>query len=304
MALKQIMAVKQIKRISGVDRGRKEAAVLPDLTTVMYDYLFSAIIDGTFPPGFLLRQEELAAKFGTSRVPLREALRQLEAQGLVVLRPRRGYAVAHLNAKEIVEVLQLRMLIEGYAGYVATLSRTPKDVKALEACVREMDKLPTVDPSEAEIARWSVLNLRFHDTLVKASACMHLWQIAANVQAKIIPYIRMELSMAATLGEAHVQHHQILDAFRKGDADRVAIISRKHCEETGRRFVEALQERNLVPELSSTTLTDLGPAAMLVERPVAEGTGKDRSNPISPAPEAHAVAAGSTRRTRDDSTRQ
>lgn len=248
-----------------MEKGRKAKGTPPPLTTVIYDYLYTAILDGTFPPGHVLRQEELAAKFNISRVPLREALRQLEAQGLVFLRPRRGYAVPRLDAKEIVEVLQIRMLVEGYAGYVATLSRTLKDVKALEACVREMDKLPTRNPSDAEVARWSALNLRFHDTLTKAGGHTHLWQIAANVQAKIIPYIRMEISMAATLGEAHVQHHEILEAFREKDADRVAVISRKHCEETARRFVAVLQAKGLVPDVSIESLADLGPAAALVE---------------------------------------
>ena len=244
----------------------KDKMTAPPLTTVIYDYLYSAILDGTFPPGHLLRQEELAARFNISRVPLREALRQLEAQGLVVLRPRRGYAVPRLDAKEIVQVLQIRMLIEGYAGYAATLSRTPKDVKALEACVREMDKLPVHYPSLAEVARWSSLNLRFHETLVKASGQPHLIQIAANVQAKIIPYIRMEISMAETLGEAHVQHHEILEAFRGKDADRVAIISRRHCEATAQRFVAILQQKGFLQDMSSRSLTNLGLAARLVER--------------------------------------
>jgi DNA-binding GntR family transcriptional regulator len=244
-----------------------EHSVPPSLTTIVYEYLHAAIMDGTFMPGHILRQEELAAKFNISRVPLREALRQLEAQGLVVLRPRRGYAVSRLDAKEIVEVLQLRMLVEGYAGYVATLSRTENDVRALKACVEEMDRLPTRNPSDEELRRWSILNLRFHDILVKASHLQHLRQIAANIQSKIIPYIRIEVSMVATLEEGHRQHHQILDAFHKGNADRVAIISRKHCEATALRFVKALRGRGLVPDLSDAALTDLGPAAMLVEPP-------------------------------------
>jgi DNA-binding GntR family transcriptional regulator len=244
-----------------------EYNVPPPLTTIVYEYLHAAIMDGTFLPGHVLRQEELAAKFNISRVPLREALCQLEAQGLVVLRPRRGYSVSHLDAKEIVEVLQLRMLVEGYAGYVGTLSRTEDDVQLLEACVKEMDRLPTKRPSDAEVRRWSVLNLRFHDILIKASRLQHLGQIAANIQSKIIPYIRMEVSMVATLEEGHRQHHQILEAFRSGDAERVAVLSRKHCEATALRFVKALRERGLVPDLSDAALTDLGPAAMLVEPP-------------------------------------
>ncbi len=249
-----------------LERSRKGQAAPPPLTAVIYDYLYTAILDGTFLPGQVLRQEELAAKFNISRVPLREALRQLEAQGLVILRPRRGYAVPQLDAVEIVEILQLRILVEGYAGYVATLARTQKDVKALEACVKDMDKLPTKNPSVVEVARWSSLNLRFHDTLVKAGGQAHLRQIAANVQAKIIPYIRMEISMAATLGEAHAQHHEMLEGFRARDADRVAIVSRKHCEQTAQRFVQVLQAKGLVPDVSVDALTNLGPAATLLER--------------------------------------
>ncbi len=78
----------------------------PSLSAMIYSWLHTAILNGTLGPGQVLRQEELAARFKTSRVPLREALQSLQAEGLVVLRPRRGYAVAALDGEQLIGLLQ------------------------------------------------------------------------------------------------------------------------------------------------------------------------------------------------------
>jgi DNA-binding GntR family transcriptional regulator len=91
----------------------------PSLSAMIYAWLHKAILNGTLAPGQVLRQEELAAQFKTSRVPLREALQSLQAEGLVVLRPRRGYAVSLLDAQQLAGLMQMRILVEGYAGSAA-----------------------------------------------------------------------------------------------------------------------------------------------------------------------------------------
>ncbi len=233
------------------------------LPEVICEALREAIVSGALVPGQLLRQEELAQQFQASRVPLREALQQLQAEGLVVLRPRRGYAVATLDGRQLFEILQLRILVEGHAGYVAALNRTATDVKALQSCLGAMDRMPLTGLTQAQISRWSLLNQQFHDILVAAAHCPHLKQIAGNLRSKIEAYIRMEIAFVDCLGEAHADHHAIFAAFRRGDATHVSILCRLHAEATAKRFVKALSARGLVSGLPDRSVTDVGPAAIL-----------------------------------------
>lgn len=242
------------------------------LSAVIHTWLHSSITSGALAPGQVLRQEELAARFNTSRVPLRDALQHLQAEGLVMLRPRRGYAVTSLETTELLELMQLRMLIEGHAGYTATLARTERDVRAVEICLRDMEKLSSTTSTETQRLRWSVLNRRFHETLFSAAGRAHLQKISNNVSAKVEPYILMEIAMTQELAEARLDHQQIFTAFKAGDADEVSILSRRHCERTALRFIEALQEKGLVPDLNALKVVDLGPATTVSERSLSPTT--------------------------------
>ena len=250
-------------KISSDTFSRSSAGTQPSLPEVICDALREAIVAGRLVPGQLLRQEELAGQFNASRVPLREALQQLQAEGLVVLRPRRGYAVATLDGRQLFEILQLRILVEGHGGYVATLNRTAAHVKSLQACLSAMDRLPVIGLTQAQIGRWSLFNQQFHDILVAAADCPHLKQIAGNLRSKIEAYIRMELSFVACLDQAHAEHHAIFEAFRQSDAGQVAVLSRLHAEATAQRFLAALTERGLVSGLPGRDVSNLGPATLL-----------------------------------------
>src|SRR5258708_16162880 len=95
----------------------------------LYAELRSGILKGEYKPGSVLRQEDIAQKFEVSRVPVREALSKLEAEGFLALRPRRGYAVISLNPDEISEIFDLRMIIESHAGQIATKHRSEADAR-------------------------------------------------------------------------------------------------------------------------------------------------------------------------------
>jgi len=103
-----------------------------------YTVLKNALLEGRLSPGDTLIQEEIAASLGSSRVPIREALKRLEGEGLVVQRPRRGYVVASLNADEAEDVFDVRMLLEERAGFLATQKRTQADVDSVRKAMDEM----------------------------------------------------------------------------------------------------------------------------------------------------------------------
>jgi len=228
------------------------------LSRVIHRGISEAILNGVLKPGQILRQEELAQRFRVSRAPLREALNHLAAEGLVSLRPRRGFAVTSLDSQELLEILQLRMVIEEHAGYVATRVRTGDDVDRLRACLDEMDLLPVKNPTERELTKWSLLNRRFHDTLEAASGRRNLRQIASNLRAKIEPYIRLEVVMIKDLAEAHSEHHKMFKAFATGDAEAVSRLSRAHTEHTAVRLIAALQKRRHARDLPIAKISDTG----------------------------------------------
>jgi DNA-binding GntR family transcriptional regulator len=241
----------------------------PSLSAMIYASLHTSILNGTLIPGQVLRQEELAARFKTSRVPLREALQSLQAEGLVVLRPRRGYAVASLDGEQLIGLLQLRILIEGYAGYVGTQRRTLTDVKAVGIVLQDMDKLPLKLARESHRLRWSSLNRKFHAGIFAPSGNEHLLQISANLNAKLDPYIMSDTAIRPRLEASREDHRRIFEAFSSGDADTVGRLSRLHCERVAKSFTDILFEQGDVQEKRDGQLTDLGPAMAMVMQPRA-----------------------------------
>src|ERR1700683_1061917 len=138
---------------------------LPD---IIYHWLREQILIGELVPGGEIRQELVARQFGTSRVPIREALSRLQAEGLIILRPRRGFAVTSLNQAEIVEIFELRMAVEEHAMRIATKERTQTDVREVEALVEAMERPEA--PSLQYLQQWMSTNRHFHTRLIE---CAH-----------------------------------------------------------------------------------------------------------------------------------
>ncbi len=230
------------------------------LSAMIHAWLRGAILNGTLAPGQVLRQEELAEQFRTSRVPLREALQLLQAEGLVVLRPRRGYAVHALDGEQLLELLRLRILLEGYGGYAGTLQRTQKDVSAVGAFLADMEKMPARLVRDTQRARWWTLDRQFHRGIFTAGKHTQLSQMFDNITAKIDPYLMHSDAMNQRLQEALDDHQAIYAAFARGDADQVAVLSRAHCERLAVRFAAALQQERQIAPQQPAQITDLGPA--------------------------------------------
>ena len=206
---------------------------LPD---TIYAALREAVLAGVYRPGEALRQEALARQFDASRVPVREALKRLEAEGLVMLRPRRGFVVTTLDIDEIEEVFQLRMMLEEHAAFLATLVRTANDIAEVEHLLHALDDTP-VDTSEG-IARWSSLNRQLHSRLIVSSRRKHVSSITNMLRDRVETYVRVEVSMTGDLDNAQAEHHAIFEAFKGGDAAAAGRLCREHCRHTAERLVE------------------------------------------------------------------
>ena len=115
------------------------------LSARIADEIRSAVLSGEMRPGMRIRQELLAAKFGASRIPVREALKQLENEGLVVLAPNRGAWIADVNSEESIEVYKIREVVEPLAIFESVPYLTDADISALDAMINELERVTTLE---------------------------------------------------------------------------------------------------------------------------------------------------------------
>jgi DNA-binding GntR family transcriptional regulator len=201
------------------------------------------IFDGDLPAGQKLRQEELAARLGTSRHPVREALGRLTGEGLVTFRARYGYRVAAFGPQEITEVFEMRMVLEEHAGYVATINRTPAAVARVAETIGWMNEFPV--GSDGDFRRWSQINKEFHARLFAASGRRHLCRLIGTLRDSVESYLRLSMP---TLGieQSKEEHLKIYEAFRDGDATHVSRLCRQHVRHFAPDLVERLRRASSV----------------------------------------------------------
>ena len=213
--------------------------VVLSLPDVAYEYLRREILDGSLTGGAPLRQHEIAAQLGVSPLPVREALRRMEVEGWVVLRPRRGYVVASLSQGEVEEVFELQGMLEQRAAFYATQRRTESDVHALEVRLAAIDQLLAKEPLDLEA--FGRANAAFHEQLFEASGRSYYCRILRTLSNTAERYARMGASMLQDLHESQGEHHAILEAFRGGDASEVSRLCLVHRENTRERLLSSLQ---------------------------------------------------------------
>lgn len=185
------------------------------------EQLREAIISGELQSGAKLSQDELASRFGTSRIPVREALRQLEAEGLVTLYPNRGAVVATLSLSEVLEIMEIRIALECRALQLAIPNMIDADIDAAEEILQRYDTEP--DP-----AKWSEMNWRFHEALyVPCNMTRLLALIEANF-GHVNRFMRVQISKVVGRDVPQRDHHNILDACREGDTEKAVKLLERH----------------------------------------------------------------------------
>ena len=218
----------------------------PSLPETVYQQLRDAIHNGALKPGVILRQEDLARKLGVSRAPLREALPRLEADGMIVLRPRRGYSVVALDHEEIEDIFDVRATVEEKAVRAAAARHRPEDVSRVFAILQEMRAIRPA--SDEDRRRWSDLNFLFHDALAEASGRKHLARMVSNLRSLVEPYIRIELAMTGDVKQADLEHARLANAFREGQVDLAGSLIRVHIQSTASRLLNWLSASRTLPQ--------------------------------------------------------
>jgi DNA-binding GntR family transcriptional regulator len=209
-----------------------------------------AILRGQLAPGQILKQEELAKQFGLSRAPVREALRQLEAEGLVVSYPHRGTVVAELSPEDIEEVFLIRITLETTVLRLAVPKMTDPDFRRAEAVLDQTDN----DPNPTHMAE---LNWAFHETLYVPAGLPRMLNIVKTLHNHALRYHLVGFVALDFKRESQGGHRQILEACRKRDGEGAVEALRAHLSESCRSIVSYVRQA-----ISGTALAS---SAQLVE---------------------------------------
>jgi DNA-binding GntR family transcriptional regulator len=209
---------------------------LQDWTTVR---LREAILDGRLAPGARLYHDALARQFAVSRMPVREALRVLHSEGLVELRPHRGAAVIALRPEEVMQVFEVRALLEARAAELTAPNLTDADLARVRALLAAMEGAETEDEPE----HWLALNMRFHTSIYSASGWRHLCSLIETQRNVVQPYLRVATTFLGRVRSAQEEHRAILAAAEARDGPRLAQLTVEHLRTTAREVVDELTQR-------------------------------------------------------------
>jgi DNA-binding GntR family transcriptional regulator len=187
--------------------------------------LREAIVSGVLQPGDRLMQEELAERLGVSRMPIREALRRLEAEGLVVLQPYRGALVANLSSVELKEIYEIRIALETLALSFGVPEMDPESFNAMEVILRQMDV-------ETDSATWLNLNSKFHTLLYKSAHRQLLHEHIESLRNKSDRFLRLFASRRDRTAQAQREHWAIVQACRERQIEQACGLLKEHLQST------------------------------------------------------------------------
>ncbi|MCA7972080.1 GntR family transcriptional regulator [Burkholderia sp. AU39826] len=198
--------------------------------------LADRIISGAIAPGEWLRQDHIAAEFGASHVPVREAFRRLEAQGLAVVEPRRGVRAAPLEAADVIEMAKMRAAFEALALREA--------IPALDAgALAELDAILDQEAAARGIAVLGTLNLRFHRALTARCGMPRLIAAIGDMHRASSRHLYATWQRLEWQDRSNDEHRNIVRAIRDGDVDAACAVLSAHILAAGDALAQALRSR-------------------------------------------------------------
>jgi DNA-binding GntR family transcriptional regulator len=201
--------------------------------------LRARILSGRLPEGGQLRQEILAAELGVSRIPLREAFRRLEAEGLLTIAPHRGAVVSVLSLEEIAELFDLRVMIE--PDLIARACPGLSD-SALAHSAKILADYGLAF-AQRDVVAWGTLNTAFHLSLYQPANRPRSLGLAQSLLDQTDRYTRMQLLLTSGQSRAEDEHAALLRACRNRDAARAANLLAQHIRSAGLSLLNFLRAR-------------------------------------------------------------
>jgi DNA-binding GntR family transcriptional regulator len=208
------------------------------LTSALEKELERLITEGELVPGERLNEIHLAARFGTSRGPLREATRSLEAKGYVEVIRNRGVFVRELDIDEALEIYEIRGALFGLAGRLVAQKMTDELLARLSDLVQEMGHYAEA----ADFDKYYPLNLEFHRTIVEASGNRALISEYRRLVKTMHLFRAKGLVQGGGLAVSNREHMEMLNALASGDADRAQAAHWRHVDRAKHRMLIAMKK--------------------------------------------------------------
>ena len=208
----------------------------------IYQSIREDITYGKLFPGERLVESQLAEKFKASRSPIREALRQLESEGLIRLNQNKGITVARLSAKEVDEIYSLRWLLESYAARLSAGQAT----KAHLVYLKDLHEKLKVAGRNADLSSWIHHNILFHDFFSENSGNSNLHQMLVNLKNRVYLYHYIIVSVPGNF-QVYLDHHEeILKACKKNDGEMAEKYMKLHIEHIKQVLIHHLDHFRLL----------------------------------------------------------
>ena len=196
-------------------------------------------MQGDIQEGEQLRQDAIAQEFAVSRIPVREALRQLEAEGLITIVPHRGAVVSLLSCDEIEELFEMRAILEPEVLRISIPNLKEDDFAKAEQILETYD---TALRNEGDVSEWGRLNWQFHSTLYAGANRPQFMNVIRTINYNGERYIRLQLYLTRALERARKEHHMLLGLCRKRNIEGACELLARHIRTAGKSLSQFVTE--------------------------------------------------------------
>ena len=207
------------------------------LRDVVFNTLRQAILKGELKPGERLMEIALAERLGVSRTPIREAMRKLEQEGLVVMIPRRGAQVANITENDVLEV---RIALENVAIEKACARMSEEEMSRLWLAAKEFEHTIT----EGNLVKLAEADVAFHEIIYQASDNKRLIQVLNNMREQIYRYRVEYLKEGETRDLLVKEHEELTRAIKERDVERAKQLSFQHIENQRMAILRSIEAEN------------------------------------------------------------
>ncbi|MGN0711253.1 MAG: GntR family transcriptional regulator [Anaerovoracaceae bacterium] len=194
------------------------------LREIVYEELKLQILTGKIEPGTRMMEVELAEDMGVSRTPIREAIRKLEKEGLVVIEPRKGAYASQISTEDMVDILEVRQTMEGMAAEIAAKNVNPDQLKQIE----ETEELYSRAIKTGNTADMIYYDAKFHKMIVEASNNKILLQLIEPLQEMALRFRYLYYDDSKRAAKMPNEHQHIIEAIASGDSDKAKKAADNH----------------------------------------------------------------------------
>lgn len=209
------------------------------LRDVVFNTLRQAILRGELKPGERLMEIQLANKLGVSRTPVREAIRKLELEGLVLMIPRKGAEVADISEKSLKDVLEVREALEELAARLACDKITKEGINRLKEAAQDFRSALKSN----DITQMAEADVRFHDVICNATENQKLGQLLNNLREQMYRYRIEYLKDQQVYEKLLSEHEEIIRHIEKGEKDEAARVVSRHIENQAQAVADVIRTK-------------------------------------------------------------